>query len=138
MSEFQQVVKEGAAKVKKISKRVILLILLAGAIGGAGYLWVCNWTYSEGARAGYLVKISRKGVIFKTYEGQLNLGGFQVPGQTPTLGSIWDFSVLKKDSYQSLQNFEGKHVKLYYKEKYKNMPWQGDTRYFVYRAEAVK
>ncbi|MBL7793780.1 MAG: hypothetical protein JNK77_15735 [Saprospiraceae bacterium] len=138
MSEFQQVVKEGTDKVKKISKRVLLLIILAGILGGAGYLWVCNWTYSEGTRAGYLVKISRKGVVFKTYEGQLNLGGFQVPGQNPTLGSIWDFSVLKSDAYQSLQEFEGEHVKLYYKEKYKNMPWQGDTKYFVYRVEAVR
>jgi hypothetical protein len=138
MSEFQQVVKDGAQKVKKISKKVLRVIALLIVLGAAGYFWVCNWTYSEGSRAGYLIKVSRKGVIFKTYEGQLNLGNYQIPGQATALGSMWDFSVIRKDVFVSLQQYEGKQVKLHYKQKYKNMPWQGDTEYFITRVEEVK
>lgn len=138
MSEFQQVVKEGTQKVKKITRRIFVGALLIGIVGALGYFWVCNWTYSEGTRSGYLIKISKKGVIFKTYEGQLNLGGYQIPGQAPALGSIWDFSVAKTAVYNEMQQTEGQHVKLYYKQKYKNMPWQGETEYFVYKIEPIK
>lgn len=138
MSEFQQVVKEGTQKVKSIGKRVFAGLVMLAIVGVLGYLWVCNWTYSEGSRAGYLVKVSRKGVVFKTYEGQLNLGNYQMPGQSPALGNMWDFSVLKKDVYTALQQYEGKQIKVYYKQKYKNMPWQGDTDYFITKVELVK
>ena len=142
MSEFGQVVTEGAEEIKKKAirgaKRITAGLLLLGAIGLAGYLWVISWTFSEGTRAGTLIKISRKGVIFKTYEGQLNLGGFRTDGQAGLSGNIWEFSVLRRDVYQKLQQYEGKQVKLHYRERYKAMPWQGDTNYFVYEVEEVR
>ena len=39
--------------------------------------------------------------------------------------------------YHKMQELQGKHVNLYYKEKIKNFPWQGDTKYFVYKVEPV-
>ncbi|MDX1943337.1 MAG: hypothetical protein SFU99_22415 [Saprospiraceae bacterium] len=142
MSEFGQVVKEGAEEVVKKTwrgtKRILLGISILAVIGTIGYLWVMSWTFSEGTRAGTLIKISRKGVIFKTYEGQLNLGGFQTNGQPGIIGNIWEFSVMKRDVYQELQQYEGKQVKLHYKERYKAFPWQGDTNYFIYDVEEIK
>ncbi|HMO41184.1 MAG TPA: hypothetical protein PKC76_18340 [Saprospiraceae bacterium] len=142
MSEFRQVIKEGADEVKRktwrFTRRTLLILLLLGVLTGAGYLWVCSWTFSEGTRAGTLIKISRKGVVFKTYEGQLNLGGFQSDGQSGVVGNIWNFSVLKKDVYKELQMYEGQQVKLHYRERYKSMPWQGDTAYFIYDIERVE
>ncbi|MCO6479794.1 MAG: hypothetical protein J5I94_24365 [Phaeodactylibacter sp.] len=137
MSEFKQVVNEGLKKVGSWTKRFFLILLLLALAGAGGYIWVSSWTYSDGTRAGNLIKVSEKGVVFKTYEGQLNLGGFQqdVDGVT---GNIWNFSVPDKEVYQQLQNLQGKQVKLYYKERYKAMPWQGDTEYFVYKAEQIK
>ena len=119
-------------------KRFFLVVLLLAALGAGGYVWVCSWTFSEGTRAGTLIKISLKGVVFKTYEGQLNLGGFQSDPESGVTGNIWDFSVGRKEIYQELQAYEGRQVKLHYRERYKAMPWQGDTNYFVYKVEPVK
>jgi hypothetical protein len=94
-------------------------------------LW-CNWTYSDGTRTGYLIKISEKGYVFKTYEGQLNLGGFQDSDQGNIVGNTWNFSLKDDALYKRLGELEGKKVSLSYKEINKSMPWQGDTNYFVY------
>ena len=138
MSEFQQVVKQGAKKVFGKIKRGFLLLFAAALVGVGLYLWVCTWTYSDGTRAGTLVKVSTKGVVFKTYEGQLNLGGYQQAAADGVVGNIWDFSVAKREVFQQLQEFEGKQVRLEYKQRYKAMFWQGDTDYFVTKVEVVK
>ncbi|MCB0556956.1 MAG: hypothetical protein KDD02_25640 [Phaeodactylibacter sp.] len=138
MSEFKQVVQEGKKKVVSGIKRIVLILLALAIVGGASYVWVCGWTYSQGTRAGTLIKISDKGVVFKTYEGQLNLGGFQQSSTNGVVGNIWDFSVAKRDIFEKLQNYEGKQVKLAYKQRYKAFPWQGDTEYFVVSVEEVK
>ncbi len=138
MSEFKQVMISGWNKVASFIKRFLAVITILAILSTAGYLWVCNWTYSDGTRAGTLIKISRKGVVFKTYEGQLNLGGIQADDQSGLMGNIWNFSVWDNDIYQELQQFEGKQVKLHYHQKYKAMPWQGDTDYFIQRVELVK
>jgi len=137
MSEFQQVVKDGADKAGSILKKGVLLLLLLAAIGTGLYIWGSNWTYSDGTRAGTLIKLSRKGVVWKTYEGQLNLGGFQESGDEGIVGNIWNFSVPKKKFYQKLQEYEGQRVRLHYREVFNAMPWQGKTEYFVYEVELV-
>ncbi|MCB0637614.1 MAG: hypothetical protein KDC54_13385 [Lewinella sp.] len=139
MSEFKEVVKEGASSVWRRTKQILLGLLLLGLVGGGIYVWVAGWTYSDGTRAGYLIKVSNKGVAFKTYEGQLNLGGFQTGDQgNGIVGNIWAFSVAKKDIYAQLQNLEGQKVKLYYRQRYKTFFWQGKTDYFVYKVEALE
>lgn len=137
MSEFKQVVSDGAKKVGHSIKKVFFIILALLIVGGGIYLWVCNWTYSEGTRAGHLIKISRKGVVWKTYEGQLNLGGINSDPNSGLTGNIWDFSVNKKGFPDVLENYQGQQVKLHYREVYKAMPWQGKTNYLVTDVELV-
>lgn len=92
--------------------------------------------YSTGYRAGIIMKMSRKGMIIKTYEGQLNTGGFSgdVAGGDMT-SMIWDFSVRSSNQtvIKEIENAvnQGKRVKVYYKEKYFKVPFWGDTKYFV-------
>lgn len=131
MSEFQQVIKSGWTKVWAWIKRFFLVLLLLAVAGFGGFIWVSGWTYSDGTRAGDLIKISRKGVVFKTYEGQLNLGGFQSDSSDGLSGNIWAFSVTNDEIYQKLQQYEGKRVKLHYKQRYRSFAWQGKTEYFV-------
>jgi hypothetical protein len=83
------------------------------------------------------VKITKKGYIFKTYEGTLGITGLAQTKQG-FMSTNWDFSVRNKKVYHTLDSLQGVPVKLYYKEKLKAMPWQGDTPYFVYAAERVK
>ena len=94
--------------------------------------------YSDGTRAGTIVKLSHKGYVFKTLEGQLNLGGLTQESGSPA-SSLWDFSVSKDDAQliKDLEdaNLNGRRIKLYYKEKYYTLPWRGDTKYFIYKVE---
>lgn len=138
MSEYNQMVKEGMRTVGKRIKRFFGLFFVVALLGAGVYFWVCNMTYSNGQRAGTLIKISRKGVVFKTYEGQLNLGGVSMDAQEGLSGNIWEFSVQKDEIYNQLQDLQGQKVKLYYRQKYKGMPWQGKTNYYIYQVELVK
>ncbi len=52
-------------------------------------------------------------------------------------GNLWEFSVLDTDVLNKLEDAEGKRVKLSYKERFKAMPWQGDTNYFVTDVEII-
>ena len=89
-----------------------------------GYFTYSQMTYSDGYRSGQLVKISRRGVVFKTFEGTLNLSpsGMMTP---------WDFSVKNGETAQQLENLDGKLVKVHYVQRYQKFFWQGDTEYIV-------
>jgi hypothetical protein len=85
------------------------------------------WSYSEGERAGILQKISRKGWVCKTHEGELAMT--TVPGVAPTL---WSFSVRDEDVARRLRDHVGRRVVLHY-EEHRGLPTTcfGDTPYFV-------
>ena len=91
------------------------------------YLFIYFVTYSTGVRSGELIKISRKGVIIKTWEGEISQG---ISG-----AQIFTFSVEDKNEQviENLQKYQGSYVKLTYKERYKTFFWLGDTKYFITR-----
>jgi hypothetical protein len=102
------------------------------------YYFVCGLTYSEGTRSGILTKVSKKGYVFKTYEGELNIGGLNQGDGTIMPLYIFKFSVRDKEVYNQLESSEGKKIVLHYKQVIKNFFWQGETDYFVYQVSAVK
>ncbi len=81
--------------------------------------------YSNGVRSGELIKISKKGVVFKTWEGEISQGISE--------SQIFEFSVLSrnKDVIQKLQDYQGRNVKLNYVERYATFSWLGDTKYYI-------
>ena len=89
------------------------------------YAFIYFVPYSEGTRAGELIKFSRKGVVSKTWEGQISQG---ISG-----AQIFDFSVLdgEEDVIQKLKDYQGSYVKLTYIERYATFIFWGDTKYFV-------
>ena len=89
-------------------------------------------TFSEGYRAGELVKISKRGVLFKTWEGRLSQGVSEE--------QQFDFSVQKSDKeiVELLKEFQGKHVKLTYIERFGTFAWMGETKYYVKEVVQVK
>ena len=111
---------------------IILVILIAIA---AGYYFYAQFTYSEGNRAGRLIKFSKKGFAFKTYEGELNLGGVNTDMKNGLVNNMWQFSVIDPTVADTLMTMEGKDVTLHYKQVVKNFSWQGETSYFVDKAE---
>jgi hypothetical protein len=95
--------------------------------------------FSDGYRAGTLIKFSRKGFVFKTYEGELNQGGVvnPVPG-TAMVNQIWKFSVKSDKVANDLMKLEGQTVRLRYKQYLKMFPWEGETEYLVNDVELVE
>ena len=109
-------------------KRFLLYLIVTPIVLGALYLaFALNWSYSDGERAGYLQKLSRKGWICKTYEGELAMSS--VPGLAPIM---WDFSVRDESVAKKINAQLGKKIVLHYRE-YRNLPTDcfGETEYFV-------
>ena len=119
-------------------KKVLATLIVILVFGLAIYYMYSQFTYSEGNRAGTLIKFSKKGNIFKTYEGELNqIGINQTPG-SGIMNNIWDFSVKDAATAETLSRMEGKTVSLHYKEIKHAFVWQGETNYFVDNVTEVK
>lgn len=107
---------------------VLLGVLAAVVLLVAGYIaFVLHWSYSDGERAGILQKFSRKGWVFKTWEGELAMS--IVPGVTPT---IWNFSVRDAKVADQLAAAAGRRVTLHYTE-HRGVPTTvfAETPYYV-------
>ncbi len=121
-------------KAKSFFKRLFWVLLLSLICFSGAYYVYRTYTLSEGTRTGVLFKISKKGKIFKTYEGQLQLAGTAIMNKEST----FEFSVANSEVYSSIQTLEGRNVRLHYKEMVDAFPWQGDTNYMVYKVEEIK
>jgi hypothetical protein len=93
--------------------------------------WNYFSTYSEGNRSGILQKFSKKGNIFKTYEGELIMSSIASTGNTTIASEKFFFSVKDESVAKVLFNLEGKHVTLHYTQKRGHLPWNGETDYYV-------
>jgi len=120
----------------KIVKRTILGIIL---IGFATMAYFYFGTYSEGVRSGVVVKVSKKGFLFKTYEGQLNLLTFGASRSQNMVAETFDFSVPTNEAevIKILEevSLSGERVSLHYVEKFMTFPWRGDTKYLIIKVE---
>lgn len=97
-------------------------------------LFALYGNYSGGERVGHIIKISKKGYVFKTWEGQLNTGEIQQ--------GLWEFSV-KQDDTEILDQLReamkiGNRVALHYDEKYVSLPFLGDTKNFITEVELLE
>jgi len=114
-----------------ISKRVTVVltaVILVPVVLFALYTWfTLNWSYSEGERAGYLQKFSRKGWICKTWEGEILLSS--MPGAIP---ERFAFSVRDDAIAKELMAATGKRVVLSYAQ-HKGVPTScfGETEHFI-------
>ena len=116
---------------------LLYFLLFLVVIFGVLYA-LTGWSYSDGERAGTVSKFSRRGFLFKTYEGVLNVGGFS--GETGSLTpQYFDFSV--KDDAVANQVTQavktGQRVTLHYEEKILKFPWNGETKYYITSVEVV-
>jgi len=108
--------------------KLSILVLLAAAGGAALWTWfTLRYDYSDGERAGYVQKFSRKGWICKTWEGELAL--VNLPGAMP---EIFRFSVRDDSVAKRIQLAVGKRVTLTY-EQHIGVPTNcfGETEYFI-------
>jgi hypothetical protein len=110
-------------------------LLAVAALLFAGYVWVMlRWSYSAGERAGWVQKLSKKGYICKTWEGEMAM--VAMPGTMPEkfAFTVWDDQVA-----EAIQRVMGQRVSLHY-EEHIGLPGScfGETRYFVKRVTVVE
>jgi hypothetical protein len=106
---------------------ILFLVVLPLAIL-AGYTWLTlHIAYATGDRSGYIQKISRKGWVCKTWEGELAMT--TVPGTAPL---IWEFSVRDDAVARQIEQAAGHFVALSY-QQHRGVPTTcfGETEYFV-------
>ena len=124
----------GVKRAKRWILRTFALLLVAVIVILAAWTWVAlSFSYSMGERAGYVQKISKKGWIFKTWEGELAMAN--LPGAMP---EVFHFSSREDAVAKQLQESLGRRVRIKY-EEHVGIPlnWFGDTPYFVVGMELV-
>lgn len=110
-----------------------LLGILLAALSGTGGLAI-----GDGDRVGIVTDFSYTGIRWKTWEGQLILGG-----QGTVTTNTWYFSVDKNNEtlIQDIQNAleTQEKVKLsYHRRNLFPRPWLGSTTYFIQKVEGIK
>lgn len=114
--------------------RVVVIVVVL-AILVAAYFWgVLGWNYSTGERAGWVQKLSQKGWICKTWEGELSM--VAMPGSAP---EKFYFTVRDDAVAESINRLMGKRVAMHYEEKV-GLPGScfGETRHYVTRVTPVE
>jgi hypothetical protein len=117
-----------AGKKRRLGLRLVLLLFLLPTTLIAGYTWAAlHYAYSSGERAGYVQKISKKGWLCKTWEGELAMT--TVPGTAP---QIFQFSVRDDAKARKIVEGMGERVALTY-EQHRGVPSScfGETEYFI-------
>ena len=116
-------------------KTAILAVILVPAL--VFTIWAgitLSYSYSTGERVGYVQKLSRKGWICKTWEGELQMSN--IPGSAPLL---FEFSVRSDSLAKAIQAISGRRVALSY-EQHVGVPTNcfGETQYFVVGVREVQ
>ena len=105
----------------------LALIVLPGTLF-ALYTWsTISFVYARGDRAGFVQKLSQKGCVCQTWEGEMALNS--LPGTVPQL---FQFTVRNDSVAQIIKRDIGKRLALTY-EQHRGVPTScfGDTEYFV-------
>ncbi len=129
-------------------RKIISLVVLALLVFIAGYVyWYFYNPISEGTREGLVQKFSRKGNVFKTWEGEMLQQGFGSRGGNFNAQYFY-FSVADDRIADSLEHGAlGKLVRIHYIQYRRHLPWRGDNyntrnqepgQYIVDRIEQVR
>jgi hypothetical protein len=122
-------------QLSRKAKLIIAAVVVVPIVVFALYTWsALNWSYSQGERAGYVQKFSRKGWVCKTWEGELAM--VNIPG---SLTEKFQFSVRDDKIADYINASLGKRVALSY-EQHVGIPTTcfGETQYFVTAVRVVE
>ena len=120
------------------NKRIVVWgtgIVLMPVFAVVIYTWlVLTWSYATGERAGYIQKLSKKGWICKTWEGEMAL--VTMPG---TVAEKFYFTVRNEALAQKINSLVGKRLAVSY-EQHKGLPSScfGETEYFATEVKVIE
>ncbi len=110
-------------KARKNFRMFLLFILLIGAFV---IYWFFFNIYSDGERKGTLIKITHKGNVFKTDEGEMWLSC-----RNTINAEKFFFSVTNDSIANALKSLQDECIQLTYKQYRATLPWRGDSKYIV-------
>ena len=112
-------------------KRLVLFLAAVAALVALWFWAALSWSYSTGERAGWVQKLSNKGWLCKTWEGELAL--VSLPGSAV---EKFYFTVRDEAVAQQIMKAMGRRVSLHYEEKV-GLPTTcfGETRHYVTKVE---
>jgi hypothetical protein len=120
--------------VRTIVKYLVIASLLAALAFGLFFWGALKYVYSSGERAGYVQKFSKRGWMFKTWEGELAM--VNLPGTMP---EKFEFSAVDAAVAERLQATMGQRVVIKYEQhRYVPLPIFAETEYFVTDVHAVQ
>ena len=114
--------------MKKFLTYFLLIVLVLGA---GWFAWHFYWVFGEGVKAGQLNNFTKKGYVFKTYEGKLIQAGFQGGQAGSVQSNEFRFSVVNESVASQLMSNSGKDFELHYKEYMGSLPWRGTSVFVV-------
>jgi hypothetical protein len=134
--EQEGFVKKTVRSTVKWIKRIAVIALLLGISVLAFAYW---GVYEKGTMAGKVLRVTEKGVLFKTYEGKISLESFGALKGVSPVAETFDFSI-EGDQTDVIKQLEevalsGERVNLHFVKRYVRFPWRGDTKYFVEKVE---
>lgn len=115
-------------KSRNLLIKIILALVVIVLVGFGLWAWASlGYAYSSGERTGYVQKLSHKGWLCKTWEGELAMS--PVVGAPP---QMFDFTVRSDSLAHALELANGKQVTLDYAQ-HKGVPGScfGETEYYV-------
>ncbi len=127
----------------KATVRIIKRILVIALILGIAFLSFAYWgVYESGIMAGKVLRVTEKGILFKTHEGKISLDSFGALKGVSPMAETFDFSI-ESDQTEVIQQLSevalsGERVNLYFVKRYIRFPWRGDTKYFVTKVERTE
>ncbi len=115
--------------------RYVVLLLIGVLLVLSAWAWIAlNWSYSEGERTGYVQKLSRKGWLCKTWEGEVAM--VTMPGAIP---DRFQFTVSDDAVAAKINAMAGRRIVVHYRQ-HKFIPTTcfGETEYFVSQVRDVE
>lgn len=130
LSGTSPTLEKGRSKLKRFGRGIIigslLLIILA-------FYWIFFNKYGNGERTGILIKITHKGNIFKTDEGEMWLSCRQMTNPEKFYFSVTDDSLASV-----LRNLQDECLQVTYEQYRGSLPWRGDSKYIVTGVAPIK
>lgn len=111
--------------------RTIFTVFLVLILSLGGFVWYRYYfVFAEGVKSGQLNYVTKKGYIFKTYEGKLIQSGVKSSG-TSIQSNEFVFSIEDERVAKQLELSSGKYIDLHYNEYISSLPWRGMSQYVV-------
>lgn len=116
----------------------IVVAVCCAVIGSLLYVRYFNPYAEEASVTGYITGVERRGIIFKTYEGDM-ISQSNLTDTSRIYSRDFTFSVPDKAVAREIQSYQGtgRPVRLWYSKYYGMLPWRGASTNVVQKIEVL-